>query len=110
MHAIGFNRLALVIQRKPVIFHIIKKHRVGSPALGEHHNRRGHPGIRFEYARRKRDNGFQLVVIHQQFTQRLVGFAGTEQDAIRHHYCAAPTEFQHAQHQRDEKKVRSFWS
>ena len=48
------------------------------------------------------------MVFNQFFSDALVRFAGTEQNAVRYDAGAAATGFQHPQKERKEQKLRLF--
>src|SRR5262249_1382339 len=99
------DELALVVERVAVGLHVDEQHTLGLAAFREDENACRHTGIGLEYAGRKRDDCFKLVLVDKLRAQLAVGRRRTEQHAVRNNHGATSAWFQHSQDERDEEKL-----
>ena len=102
------NRTPLVIQTEAIVLHVVEPDVIRSAGFGfgKNKDRRRYARVRFEYAGRHRDYGFQTVVLHDFLSDGLVCLRRTEQHPVRNDAGTSTADFQHAKEQCYEQKLR----
>ena len=97
--------LALVVQRKAVVLHVVEPDVLGRAALGEEQHGGGDAGVGPEDAGGHRDDAVEPVLLDELLADLDVGVGGAEQHAVGHDDGGAAAVLQQAQEEVQEEDL-----
>ena len=98
--------LALVVERKPVVLHVVEPDLFCGAALYKPQHGSGYAGVGAEHPARHRDHGVKTVLLNQQPADFNVRPARSEQHAVGDDDCGAASVLEQTQEEMQEKNLR----
>ena len=97
---------ALIVEAPAIGFHVVEPDliRPAGVGFGEQQDGRRHTRIRLERAAGQRDDGIELLILHQHLPQRPVGIGGAEENPIRHDDRRTTARLEQAEKQGQEEQ------